>query len=101
MITITKTVYEKFGCYIDFANLLQAGETLTLGSVKATDVYTGADVSSTVIAATPAPGISGTKVTFWVQAGTAGHTYAISAQVTASGGEALEGDLGLEVASYN
>lgn len=94
---ITKTSYAKDSYYVDFVNQLGTGETIALGSVTAFDPTNGLDLSSELIAASPAPAVSGTQVIFWYQGGVAGNTYTISVKVTTSAGRSLEGDVDMQV----
>lgn len=61
---------------LDWSAWLQAGETLSTATVTA-------DAGLTV-QASPAPGINGSKVVWWLSGGTAGTTYGIEVEVTTS-----------------
>ena len=55
-LTINKTPYEQFDCSVDFTPVIGSGGA-TLLSVTSVNLQTGADSSSTIIAASPAPGV--------------------------------------------
>lgn len=97
MATITKTVYEKIPVSWDFAAELEPGETIQLVSVTVKHRRMGTDSTAEMISSEPAPGISGSKVNFWVDGGLAGESYLVSIKVTTSGGQELEGLLYLDI----
>lgn len=97
MATIVKTLYEKLPSSWDFAANLSQGETITLVSVTAMNLHTGADSTAGVISTNPAPGVSGSQVTFWVEGGAAGDRHAVSIKVTTSQDQQLEGTVYLDV----
>lgn len=87
--SLTKQSFEAFDASIDFVNLIKGVETISLtgGGVTSIKDSTGADSTSTIIALSPAAAISGTKVTFRVNAGVDTDSHTITAKVVASGGE--------------
>jgi hypothetical protein len=91
--TITKQPYEALNWAHDFSPDCQSGVTLTLVSVTATNLLTGANSTSAVIAANPAPAVSGQEVLFQVQDGADGDQHKIDIRVSTSAGELLEADL--------
>jgi len=97
MATITKTPAIVDSYYVDFVNELAQGETLSHAQVTAFDKTLGADATAKIVAANPAPAISGTQVTFWYQNGDVGKNYVISVEVTTSAGRTLEGDVDLTI----
>jgi hypothetical protein len=91
--TIVKQPYEALNWAHDFSPDCQSGVTLTLVSVTATNLLTGANSTSAVIAANPAPAVSGQEVLFQVQDGADGDQHKIDIRVSTSAGELLEADL--------
>ena len=86
---------EQYTIGFDFAGKLPTGTSLASGSVAAVDAA-GADVSATILGSTTA-GISGTKGTVLVKAGTAGVRYKITFLMTLSNGDKLEEDVSMDV----
>jgi len=90
---ITKQPWEEFDCSIDLAPDLAAGETLVLDTFTAVNLANGADSTALVIAALPAPQISGTKLVFRVIDGTAGQEHKLTGKVHTSAGQKFKVDL--------
>ena len=92
--TITKTNYEEFYRYHDFADWLDGTETISSCEVKIYERDTGTDVSSTlvsnVICQTP-------KVIYKLKGGTAGKLYTIKIKITSSTGQKFEDWMELKV----
>jgi hypothetical protein len=63
---------------LDWSLWLQTGETLSTATVTPSAGIT--------VQGSPAPGISGTKVVWWMGGGTAGQTYVVTVTVTTSQG---------------
>jgi len=96
--TIYKSPYEQFAVSIDFAADIGAGNSITnVAAVTATNNLTGTDSSAEVIAAAPAPQVSGTAVGFEVTGGVAGETHTILVQIVSSIGEKYQGDMTLRI----
>jgi hypothetical protein len=90
---IVKQPYEALNWTHDFSPDCQPGVTLTLISVTATNLLTAANSTSAVIAANPAPAVSGQEVLFQIQDGADGDQHKIDIRVATSAGESLEADL--------
>jgi hypothetical protein len=90
---ITKQPYEALNWAHDFSPDCQAGATLTLVSVTATNLLTQANSTALVIASNPAPTVSGQEVLFQIQDGANGDQHKIDIRVSTSAGELLEADL--------
>jgi hypothetical protein len=80
-----KAAYEQFFRYVDFSNILQTGETISIASVTVTDVSTGADTSSSMVSGV-AP-YDDTMVIYMIKGGTAGHRYTVTIHVVTSLGQ--------------
>jgi hypothetical protein len=93
---LTKQPFEMIDCSIDFAADVSSG-TLTLDSCTAQNMATFADTTALVIATNPAPSVTGTVVSFRVQAGNGGENHKITVRVTQSNGDQFEADLQLSV----
>jgi len=101
LLTITKTPYEAFTCGVDFAQVI-GSDGMTLLAVVATDPVTGTDVTSTYIAASPAPAIvpATSKVAFRVQGGANNKRAVIGVRVQDSTtGDIFEGQITLQISS--
>lgn len=97
LLTMYKTPYEAFKVTVDFSSVVTTGQ-LAVAAVYATDSSTGLNITSQVIAASPAPVVSGTGVVFQVQAGALGQICMIGVQVTNTNtGELFEGDVTLVI----
>ncbi len=95
---LLKTPFETFDVSMDFVNRAQNG--ITIDGVTATRSSNGQDVTSSVIADTPAPFVETmtNRVAFRVKGGTLGETYIIAIRVTKTDTmEKLEGDISLRV----
>lgn len=93
----TKTPYEAKDYVIDFSRYVGA-DGLTLDGIVATEVNTGADSTSIIIA--PSPEVAGDVVTFRVQGGSSGETHVISVHVIESvTGEKLDGQITVAIAA--
>lgn len=83
---IPKTPYEAFLCSMDFA--AQTGmDSITVVSVTAVNMSNGTNSTGAVIATSPAPVVSGSKVIYMAQGGNVGeqHRVSIKVQDTTSG----------------
>ena len=94
---LIKQPYEALDCSIDFGADLNLGDTITISSCTAENVITGVNSTAIVIAASPAPAVSGTKVKFRLQGGNDGDQHKITVRVENQTGEQLEADLALFV----
>ncbi len=94
---IVKQPSEELDCSIEFAADLAVGETLVLDGVTAINIATGADSTSLVIATSPAPQISGTKLLWRTKDGLDTQQHKITAKVHTSAGQKFEVDIGLNV----
>jgi hypothetical protein len=90
---ILKQPYEVLNWAHDFSPDCQSGVTLSLVSITATNLLTGASSTSAVIGTGPAPTVSGQEVLFQVQDGADGDQHKIDIRVSTSAGELLEADL--------
>jgi hypothetical protein len=90
---IVKQPYEALNWAHDFSPDCQPGVTLSLVSVTATNLLTEANSTSAVIAANPAPTVSGQEVLFQIQDGADGDQHKIDIRVATSAAELLEADL--------
>jgi hypothetical protein len=98
--TIYKSSYEQFAVSIDFAADIGSGNSIAgINSVTATNDLTGTDSTAEVIAAAPAPQVSGTAVAFEVTGGVVGETHTLSVQIVSSIGEKYQGDVTLRIVS--
>jgi hypothetical protein len=96
--TVYKAPYEQFAVSLDFAADIGTGSTIaSITAVTATSNLTGLDSTAEVIAASPAPQVSGTAVIFEVTGGVVGETHTISVQITSSIGEKYQGDVTLRI----
>jgi len=96
--TIYKTPFDRFAVSFDFAAEVKADNSVaSIASITATSDLTKLDTTAEVIASSPAPGISGTVVTFWVQGGVAGETHSIAVQIVSSIEEKYQGDITLRI----
>lgn len=86
-IVIKKKVGEKLAVGMDFGAWLQSGETITAINSVSSSECTG---SSPLVFTNEA--ISGTKVNFFVEGGTAGERYSVIVSIDTSTGELLIGD---------
>ena len=93
--TITKQPSEELNSSVDFVDIMPAGDTLTLISVTATKG--GASSTASVIATSPAPAVSGTKVTFRVIDGADCERHKITVKISDSSGEKYEADVDLMI----
>jgi len=94
---VIKQPYEEIDLSVDFAAGLSGSETLSLDSVKAYNFQTGNETTTTIIATSPPPSISGSKAQFRVKAGTTGENHKITVRVGTSGGQKFEADLLLTI----
>jgi hypothetical protein len=90
---VVKQPYEVLNWAHDFSPDCQAGVTMTLVSVTATNLLTGASSTSAVIGTNPAPAVSGQEALFQIQGGASGDQHKIDIRVSTSAGELLEADL--------
>lgn len=96
--TIYKAPFEQFSVSLDFAADIGAGNGIaSITAVTAVSSLSGLDSTAEVLAATPAPAISGTAVVFTVQGGVVGERHTISVQIVSSIGEKYQGDVTLEI----
>lgn len=93
---VVKKPAEKLNVSVEFVDVL-GGNTPTLVSVTAINVATEASTTSEVIATSPAPSLSGTKVTWQCIAGQAGGLHRMTATVSSSTGEVFQADVDLRV----
>jgi hypothetical protein len=94
LITWQKTVFESYNCTIDFTKRL-GSDSISINSVTAKDLGTGADSTSTFIAASQ---IIGMAAVFRVQNGINGHNYLVSVKILDNTtGEQFEGQVTLKV----
>lgn len=101
LLTVNKTAFESFTCSMDFTQVI-GSDGLTIVSVTATNIKTGANTTAIVISTSPAPSVlPGTdKVAFRVQSGTVGDTHQISVKISDnSNGQQFEGNMQLTIAS--
>jgi hypothetical protein len=94
-----KTPFEEVNRSVDFSALVLPNSTLSLVSVTATD-SSGDDVTSAIIATSPAPSITGNVVTFRLIGGTANSWYFVSTKVEDQTGQEFEGVIILTVNPY-
>jgi hypothetical protein len=94
---ITKQPYEELDYAITFAKRLAAEDTIQLVSCTSTNVKTKGDSSARLIAATPAPVVSGQQVNFRLIDGTDGERHKLTVRVEASTGEKLEDDVDVHI----
>lgn len=95
---IRKQPFEALACAVDFQRVLATGVSIaSINSVSAVNSATGADSTATVIAASPAPAISGTEVRFHVYGGVTDDRHIITVRIVASNGEQFEAELKLIV----
>lgn len=83
----TKTAYEAFYRYHDFANWLAAGETLSTQTVTITEKIAGTDKTSLMISNTS---VQTTKVIYMIRAGDANKSYLIKIKTVTSTGQKFE-----------
>jgi hypothetical protein len=96
--TIYKAPFDQFSVSFDFAVEVKAGNSVaSIASITATSDLTKLDSTAEVIASSPAPEISATVVTFWVQGGVVGETHTIAVQIISSIGERHQGDITLRI----
>lgn len=96
-IVITKQPFEEQDYSFSFSPQLEATETISLISLKATNLATSEDSSGTIIGDNPAPMISGQSVIFWIKNGNDGDRHGLKIKIQTSGGRKLEGNLWLAV----
>lgn len=97
---INKAPSEQYAYSVDFAAKLVGGETIDemQVSVTAKDFPGGlTDATAEVIAADPAPSVSGSQVIFTVMGGEAGKRYLIQVKLTTSAGNKYEGAVHLNI----
>lgn len=96
--TIYKSPYEQFAVSIDFAADIGSGNSIaSINSVTATNNLSRTDSTAEVIAAAPAPQISGTAVAFEVTGGVVGEMHTLSVQIVSSIGEKYQGEITLRI----
>ena len=99
LLTVTKTPYESFNSSVDFVNVISIGNA-ALVSVTSVNRDSGADSTSAIVAASPAPAVVGgtSKVVFRVQGGASGQTHNVSVRASnTSTGETYEGVIQLVI----
>jgi hypothetical protein len=76
---------------MDFANVLETGETLSTSGIypSVTSQTVDGNTSDLTIYNTA---INGTKIEFWISEGTDGRSYRVEVQVLTSGEQIIEGD---------
>lgn len=84
-----KTPNEKISVALELANRLPTSVTISSGTAAAIDVADGTNATTTVLSSATGA-VSGSTVTWILQAGTTGHTYAITCLVTLSNSDILE-----------
>ncbi len=95
---ITKQTWEEFPIDVDFVDRLATGEILVAPiEVVATDRRDDSVITSTIVKASPAPSVSGTVATCWVQAGSDEVDYMLRFRVITSSARRLEEDVRLSV----
>jgi hypothetical protein len=97
--TLPKTPYERVNVLVGFGNVVGT-DTITIDAIKVINRQTRADVSSTIVASSPAPGVlpGSPQVGFTITAGSDGQQYVIAVRVNdTTTGEKFEGDLILTV----
>lgn len=95
ILSVSKTPYELFVCSADFTPDVGT-DNVSLISVTAKNQATGADATSLIVAASPAPGFVGSTkvVAFAAQGGISGQSYVVSIKVLDSTtGEKFEGQI--------
>jgi hypothetical protein len=96
--TVYKAPFEQFAVSLDFAADIGSGNSIaSINAVTATNNLTKADSTAEVIAAIPAPEVSGTAVAFEVTGGVVGDIHTISVQIVSSIGEKYQGDITLRI----
>ena len=95
---IVKQPWEEYDCSVDLGADLAVGETLVLDAVTAINVATSADSTAAVIATSPAPQISGTKVLWRTKDGADTEQHKITGRAHSSLGQKLEFDVLLYIA---
>jgi hypothetical protein len=96
--TIYKAPFEQFEVSLDFAADIGSGNSIaSIVSVTATSNLTDLVSTAEVIAASPAPEISGTAAVFTVTGGAAGETHTIAVQIVSSIGEKYQGEITLRI----
>lgn len=101
LLTVGKTPFEAFNCSVDFTPVAGA-DGITLIRVVSTNLQTGVDSTSEVIAVSPAPSVVGSTdvVTFRVQGGINRETHIVGARVQDNvTGEIFEGQITVTVSS--
>lgn len=106
-ITVVKTPYEQFTCYLDFTPeaLAEGGagaNDITLLSVTSFNVNTGINTTSTIVSTSPPPALIGgsDKIQFRVQNGQLGETHQINVQVTDNNtGDQFEGSMLINISN--
>lgn len=98
MASTWKDPADLFDYELEFDPLLVGGETLsTIVSATSTNFETGADTTSTIIAASPAPNIVVNSVVLWLQNGVVGERHVISVVITTNQGRNYTGVLFLDI----
>jgi hypothetical protein len=94
--SVTKAPAEQIDLSLDFT--ARAPNGITLLGVLAINQSTKADASSTIIMPSPAPAVSGNKVSFRVQGGANAQHFSLLVRVSKNDtGEVLEGEITLYV----
>ena len=92
--THTKQPAEKEKITVDFANRLATSETLSSVTVTSILVIDDSDTTATIISGAV---YSGTKISFYVNAGTNGQNHKITISVGTSDAQILEEDIYLNI----
>jgi hypothetical protein len=88
MDTFQKTPEESYDIYKDFAAPLGSDSIASITRVTSVNERTGADSTSEIIAASPAPSVVGAKVYYWVKknGGIAGERHKVTVEILTAGG---------------
>jgi hypothetical protein len=93
-----KYPFEQYAISLDFSADLGAGNSIAgISSIAAVNDITRLDSTSQIVAASPAPAISGTGVTLTVMGGQPGERHTLSVRVVSSIGEDYEGKATLRI----
>ena len=94
--SLRKSAFDQVARALDFSALLPQGQTLSLASVTAQDAF-GNDVTTQLIAASPAPAVSGAQLAFQIMGGTSGKQYLVVGRVSSSDGQKFEASIKVTV----
>jgi hypothetical protein len=93
-----KKPFEQQAAIMHFADLVGAGNAITLDSIHAINLLTGADDNAAIIAADPAPLVADQDVIYQRMGGAAGERYRIEVRVVRTlDGQTFQGEEFLDV----